>query len=75
MVKVETLKKFKRWYTIIVLIIILDLLIGGAVQYPKVGCYLFFCLAALAIVMLLVTRSLIAHNIPKDKPKFRNQKK
>ncbi len=75
MIKVETLKKFQRWYTVIVLIIILGLLIGGAVQYPKVGSYLFFCLAVLAVVMLLVTRTLIGHNIPKDKPKFRNQKK
>ncbi|MBP5213877.1 MAG: hypothetical protein J6032_04570 [Bacteroidales bacterium] len=75
MIKVETLRKFQRWYTVIVLIIILGLLIGGGYFYPKVGCYLFFCLAVLAVVILLVTRSLISHNIPKDKPKFRNQKK
>ena len=72
--KAETFKKIKLWYTVVVLVIIAALLVGAYVMYPKAGCFLFFCLAVLAALILLVTRVLISHNTPKDKPRFRNQK-
>ena len=73
--KVEALKTFKRWYNVIVMVIILAFLIATLYNWGKPSCFLFGCFAVLAAAMLLVTNIVIKQMLPKEKKQFRNQKK
>ncbi|MBP5346340.1 MAG: hypothetical protein J6Y99_09005 [Bacteroidales bacterium] len=73
--KVETLKKFKRWYNVVVLALIAAFLIATLHEWGKPSCFLFACFAVLSGAMLIVTNMVVKQLLPKEKPQFRNQKK
>ena len=71
--KHESLKTFRRWYGIVVGIIVLAFLIATIVNWGKPSAYLYGCFCVLAGLMLIVTRTLVKQMLPKEnKKKFRN---
>ena len=72
--KPQTLRTFKRWYTVVVLVIILALLVAAYMNFGKPASYLFGCFAVLAGLMLIVTNMVVKQMLPKEKQnKFRNK--
>ncbi len=72
--KVETLKSFKRWYSVVVLAIIVGFLIAAMSNWGKPSSFLFGCFAILAGLMLIVTNLVVKQMLPKEKPQFRTKK-
>jgi lipopolysaccharide export LptBFGC system permease protein LptF len=72
--KAETLKKFKRWYSVVVMALILAFLIAAYVNYGKPASFLFGCFAVLSALMLVVTNMVVKQMLPKEKPQFRTKK-
>jgi len=71
----ETLKTFKRWYSIVVMIIIVAFLIAAIANWGKPAAMLYGCFGILGALMLVVTNTLIKQLLPKEKKnKFRNHK-
>ncbi|MBQ0057846.1 MAG: hypothetical protein KBT20_09340 [Bacteroidales bacterium] len=70
----QTLKTFKRWYTVVVMIIILAFLVATYMNFGKPSAYLYGCFAVLAGLMLVVTNFTVKQLLPKEKHnKFRNK--
>ena len=73
--KYDRLKKFKRWYSVVVLVIVLAFLIATIVNWGKPAAYLYGCFGVLSALMLVVTNTIIKQLLPKEKQsKFRNHK-
>jgi len=73
-VKIQTLKTLKGWYNVIVMIIIVIMLGAAYMNWGKPACYLFFCFAVLAGLMMIVTNAVFKQILPKEKSnKFRNK--
>ena len=71
----DILKKFKRWYSVVVLVIILAFLIAAIANWGKPAAYLYGCFGVLAALMLVVTNTIVKQLLPKEKQnKFRNHK-
>ena len=69
------LKTFRRWYTVVVLVIILAFLIAAIVNWGKPAAMLYGCFGVLCAFMLVVTNTIVKQLLPKEKTnKFRNHK-
>ena len=70
----QTLKSFKRWYTVVVMLIIVAFLVAAYLNYGKPSAYLYGCFAVLSGLMLVVTNFVVRQLLPKEKHnKFRNK--